>query len=199
MKKHVFGLVLISGLMLLAGCGTLPSIYTGSSGSAGNSGTAVNSGSSSSTKVEAHVQEAFNLTNAFRTGNEAYYWNEDNRTKTNLVGKLGKLTLDADLCRAAQIRANEIVKKFDHTRPDGRRCFTVLSDISISYRGCGENIAAGSAGGEATFRQWKEDNENYSGQGHRRNMLGDFTKIGIARAYDANSTYRYYWVMILTK
>lgn len=46
---------------------------------------------------------------------------------------------------------------------------------------------------------WKEDGQNYSGQGHRRNMLGDYTKIGIAYTYDENSTYKYYWTMILVK
>lgn len=61
------------------------------------------------------VLECFNLTNAFRTGSEAYYLNEDNSTTTSLVGKLSELTLDEDLCRAAQIRANEIVKSFSHT------------------------------------------------------------------------------------
>ena len=145
------------------------------------------------------VLECFNLTNAFRTGSEAYYLNEDNSTTTSLVGKLSELTLDEDLCRAAQIRANEIVKSFSHTRPNGEKCFTVLSDLSISYSAAGENIAAGSSTGSGTFTQWKEDNENYSGQGHRRNMLGkDFTKIGIAYSYDASSTYKYYWAMILS-
>ena len=44
----------------------------------------------------------------------------------------------------------------------------------------------------------KEDNKPYNEQGHRRNMLGkNFTRIGIAYAYSANSTYKYYWVMIL--
>lgn len=133
------------------------------------------------------VLECFNLTNAFRTGSEAYYLNEDNSTTTSLVGKLSELTLDEDLCRAAQIRAN------------GEKCFTVLSDLSISYSAAGENIAAGSSTGSGTFTQWKEDDENYSGQGHRRNMLGkDFTKIGIAYSYDASSTYKYYWAMILS-
>ena len=44
----------------------------------------------------------------------------------------------------------------------------------------------------------KEDNKPYNEQGHRRNMLGkNFTRIGIAYAYSANSTYKYYWIMIL--
>lgn len=146
------------------------------------------------------VIECFNLTNEFRTGSEAFYLNEDNATTTSLVGKLGTLELDAELCRAAQIRANEIVKSFSHTRPNGKSCFTVLSDLSISYSAAGENIAAGSSTGRGTFTQWKEDDENYAGQGHRRNMLGqNFTKIGIAYAYAEGSRYRYYWAMILAK
>ena len=146
------------------------------------------------------VIECFNLTNEFRTGSEAFYLNEDNATTTSLVGKLSALTLDEELCRAAQIRANEIVKSFSHTRPNGKSCFTVLSDLSIPYSAAGENIAAGSSTGSGTFTQWKEDDENYAGQGHRRNMLGqNFTKIGIAYAYAEGSRYRYYWAMILAK
>ena len=150
--------------------------------------------------IDDKVQKVFELTNKFRTGNEAFYLNQDNTTTTSLVGKLGTLTLDEDLCKAAQIRANEIVNKFSHTRPNGKDCFTVLDDLSITCFAKGENIAAGSSTGEGTFNQWKEDNKDYNGQGHRRNMLGsNFTKIGIAYTYDANSTYKYYWCMILTK
>ncbi|MBB5226123.1 CAP domain-containing protein [Treponema ruminis] len=150
--------------------------------------------------IDEEVKNVFNLTNSFRTGNEAFYLNEDNTTKTNLVGQLGTLTLDEGLCKAAQIRANEIVSKFSHTRPNETSCFTVLNELSISYSAVGENIAAGNKSGERTFLQWKEDNKKYSGQGHRRNMLGkNFTRIGIAYAYDANSTYKYYWAMILAK
>lgn len=149
-------------------------------------------------EIDDEVQSCFELTNSFRTGSEAWYWNKDNSTKTTCSG-LKALTLDEDLCKAAKIRANEIVSNFSHTRPNGSSCFTVLSDLSISYMGVGENIAAGKNTGSDTFTQWKEENENYDGQGHRRNMLGDFTKIGIAYTYDADSKYKYYWVMILSK
>ena len=145
------------------------------------------------------VQKCFLLTNWFRTSKEAFYLNSDNKTKTNLVGQLSELTLDEKLCEAAQIRANEIVRSFSHTRPNGKDCFTVLKDLSISYGTAGENIAAGNQSGEGTFLQWKEDDKNYDGQGHRRNMLGSkYKRIGIAYTYAANSTYKYYWVMILT-
>ena len=149
--------------------------------------------------IDPEIKACFDLVNEFRTGKEAYYWNKNNITKTKLVGKLGKLTLDEELCRAAQIRANELVKKFDHTRPNGSSCFTVLKECSISYSCCAENIAAGNKSGAQTFIQWKEDKEKYKGQGHRRNMLGNYTKIGIAYVYDPNSKYKYYWEMILAK
>ena len=178
----------------------------GNTGSSSGSSTGNSSGTSSSsgtqttnTGVDSEVRSCFNLVNEFRTGNEAYYWNSDNRTKTNLVGKLGKLTLDEGLCRAAQIRANEIATSFSHTRPNGTSCFTVFEECSLSYQKKGENIAAGSREGSRTFIQWKEDDEDYMGQGHRRNMLGDFTKIGIAYVHKPSSTYKYYWVMVLAK
>lgn len=150
--------------------------------------------------IDDEIQICFDMINEFRTGNYAWYWNVDDTTKTNLVGQLGKLTLDEELCKAAQIRANEIITSFSHTRPDGRDCGTVLGDLSITWTARGENIAAGNQTGKDTFLQWKEDNYKYAGQGHRRNMLNsNFTKIGIAYTYDPNSKYKYYWAMILTR
>lgn len=146
------------------------------------------------------VMTVFSLTNSFRTGNEAVYVNQDNSINTTLLGQLGTLTLDEGLCRAAAVRAKEIVGKFSHTRPNGSGCSTVLNELGLSLSFSGENIAAGNKSGERTFLQWKEDDENYDGQGHRRNMLNqNSTKIGIAYAYDASSTYKYYWVMILAR
>lgn len=187
MKKILFTSLCVLSLILFFGC---------TPNTAGNS----DDGQTVTFTVDEQIQACFDLTNDFRTGSEAWYWNEDNSTKTSLVGKLGTLTLDEDLCKAAQVRANEIVQSFSHTRPNGKDCFSVLRDLNISYSAVGENIAAGNKTGSATFLQWKEDNEQYSGQGHRRNMLSsNFTKIGLAYTYDANSTYKYYWVMILAK
>ena len=186
-KQSIFSLVLIFALVF-AGCKN-----PAGGGTVDNSTVVPN--------IDDEVRSCFNLVNQFRTGNEAWYWNRDNTTKTNLVGTLGRLTLDEDLCRAAQIRANEIVTCWGHTRPNGTSCETVLTELSIPYSSRAENIAAGtgSSTGAVAFNQWKEDDKNHDGQGHRRNMLGDFTKIGIAHTYNANSQYRYYWAMILTK
>ena len=67
---------------------------------------------------------------------------------------------------------------FSHTRPDGTDCFTAFPDGLISK---GENIAMGYATYADATDGWKETDDPYSGQGHRRNMLdADFNYVGIA-------------------
>lgn len=199
MKGYVFKFItIITFIAVMVSCGDLPT--TNEKATEGGGISTGNSADNSSTIIDdEEIQTVFRMINEFRTGKEAYYLNSDNSTMTNLVGRLDELTLDEDLCKAAQIRADEIVGKFSHTRPNGKNCFTVLDDLSISRLSAGENIAAGNKSGEKTFLQWKEDNKDYNGQGHRRNMLGaNYKRIGLAYAYDPNSIYKYYWVMILT-
>ena len=199
-KQVLFILLITATLLCLTSCRQGENEITGEQPTTNTGKTNVSPSDATVDINDAEIQSVFTLTNSFRTGNEAFYLNEDNTTTTNLVGQLSALTLDEQLCKAAAIRAKEIVGNFSHTRPNGSSCFTVLQDISYSYAAVGENIAAGNQSGSATFNQWKEDDENYSGQGHRRNMLSpDFTKIGIAYTFDANSTYKYYWTMILAR
>lgn len=141
--------------------------------------------------IDDEITTCFNLVNEFRTSGTADYATESGGTEE--VGKLNALTLDENLCKAAAIRAKEIVKRFSHTRPNGKSCFTVFDDLGIKAGYKAENIAMGNTSGEKTFLQWKEDGKPYSGQGHRRNMLSSSaTKIGIA--HDSSGRY---WVMIL--
>ena len=56
--------------------------------------------------------------NSFRTGNEAWYWNSDNKTKTKCKN-LGKLKYDYNLEQIAMQRAAEIAFQFSHERTDG--------------------------------------------------------------------------------
>lgn len=56
---------------------------------------------------------------------------------------LRALEPDPRLCTAAQIRADEITELFEHTRPDGSGCFTVLDSLGILRGTAGENIARG--------------------------------------------------------
>lgn len=54
------------------------------------------------------------------------------------------------------------------------------------------SFRTGSLSASTVFNLWKEDNDDYSGQGHRRNMLSsNFTSIGIAHVYYNGC---HYWV-----
>ena len=116
--------------------------------------------------------------NSFRKGSEAWYWNADNSTKT-VCSNLNDLTYDYELEKVAILRAKEIAFYFDHYRPTGYKYLTAFPD---GYSAYGENIMCGTRlSMEDGFLIWKEDDKNYSGQGHRRNMLSSsFNAIGIA-------------------
>lgn len=102
---------------------------------------------------------------------------------------LSELELDADLCAAAQARAQEIAQSFSHTRPDGSSCFTVLEEFGISYRAAGENIAMGQRTPEEVMDGWMNSS------GHRANILnGTFTSIGVG--YYVDGAGAAHWVQI---
>lgn len=143
---------------------------------------------------QTEAREMLQLVNELRTGTDAWYWNSDDATKT-VCSNLGELTYDYQLEAAAMQRAAEIAIYYSHTRPNGERCFTVYDDLGYAISVAGENIAAGYRTGEAVFEGWKEENENYAGQGHRRNMLNaNFTAIGIGHVYYNGY---HYWVQQL--
>ena len=117
------------------------------------------------------------LINEFRTGDNAWYWNRNNRTTTVETGLSG-LVYDYQLEEIAKIRAEEIVQSFSHIRPDGRKWDSAFPAGNY-YKG--ENLACGYESAADAFEGFREENENYDGQGHRRNMLSQhFTCIGIA-------------------
>lgn len=102
---------------------------------------------------------------------------------------LSELELDADLCAAAQARAQEIAQSFSHTRPDGSSCFTILEEFGISYRAAGENIAMGQRTPEEVMDGW------INSSGHRANILnGTFTSIGVG--YYVDGAGAAHWVQI---
>lgn len=94
------------------------------------------------------------------------------------------LQMDADLLSAAMLRTAETVVVFDHTRPNGERCFTASSKMS------GENIAMGSGGLSSTPAQVMEQWMNSSG--HKANILNTgFKSIGVGCIVTSSGTY---WV-----
>ena len=100
------------------------------------------------------------------------------------------LTLNDALCGVAQLRAEEIVQSFSHTRPNGSSCFTAIQEAGISYHALGENIAAGQRGPAAVMDSWMNS------EGHRANILsGNFSSIGIGYV-SSGSGYGHYWVQM---
>lgn len=109
----------------------------------------------------------------------------EERKKNGLPG----LVLDQKLCSAADQRAKEIASLFSHTRPDGTSCFTVLKEYGISYRACGENIAAGYATAQEVVNGWMNS------PGHRANILSDkFGALGVGCVVADKP----YWVQLFT-
>ena len=133
------------------------------------------------TYSQTDARDMLTMINDFRASDDAWYWNQDNSAKTDVSGKLQDFIYDYNLEQVAMQRAAEIVVAFSHTRPDGSSWFTAFDEFVGTYYSASENIAIGYASAQDAFEGWREDNEDYSGQGHRRNMLSqDMTSIGIA-------------------
>ena len=106
--------------------------------------------------VEERVSEVIRLTNIER-----------------VKAGLSPLQHHAGLQRAAMVRAEEITRKFSHTRPDGTDSSTALYENGVSCS-CGENIAAGQRTPEAVVRAWMNS------PGHKAAILDpDATHIGV--------------------
>lgn len=122
------------------------------------------------------------LINALRTGPDAWYWNEDNETKT-VCTDLQPLAIDATLEQMAMQRAAEQVVYYSHTRPDGRNCWSIYNDYKVNWQAVAENIAVGQRTYTDAYTAWEEADKAYAKQGHRRNLLNsNYNAIGIGGA-----------------
>ena len=98
---------------------------------------------------------------------------------------LSPLKYSDRLSEPALVRAKEIQSSFSHTRPNGSKCFTAITEAGITYRTAGENIAYGQRNPEEVMNAWMNSS------GHRANILGaNYEYIGIGVTYQ-NGTY--YW------
>ncbi len=155
-------------------------------------------GTKSYTYKQTEGRRILDLVNNFRTSGNAWVWNSDGTKTTNI--KVDALEYDYALEQIAMQRAAEISVLFAHQRPSGQSWYTAVYVYDgVTYRTNGENILYGSgpygANAESSFDMWKEENEGYSGQGHRRNMLGSsYTGMGIG--YASVNGYNF-WVMEL--
>ncbi|MEE0569720.1 MAG: Ig-like domain-containing protein [Acutalibacteraceae bacterium] len=75
--------------------------------------------------------------------------------------------------KAAMIRAKECHKYFSHIRPNGKDCFTALSEAGVKQNYAGENIAVGFSSPKSVMEVWMQS------IGHRSNILNPvFTDFG---------------------
>ena len=155
----------------------------------------LSAGLADSTKVQVEVEldyrydmagSMLDMINDFRTGSEAWAWNSDDSEKV-YYEDLEELEYDYGLERVAMQRAAECAVHYDHTRPDGTSCWGAYP----SNGAMGENIAAGYRSTESAFVGWREDDDPYIRQGHRRNMLNQyFGYVGVGCVYADGI---YYW------
>ena len=109
------------------------------------------------------------------------------RTKAGL----NAVTLDKSIASAALVRAKEIETSFSHTRPNGSKFSTALTEQGVTFKGAGENIAWGQKSPEAVMQAWMNS------EGHRANILNkNFTKIGVG--YYQNAAGRNFWTQLFT-
>lgn len=140
---------------------------------------------------QSEARKQLDLINSVRTGGGAWYYNEYGGKYW--CGALPALKYDYQLEQLAMKRAREIVVIYSHNRPDG----TGLAELNqgVTWYGLAENIAYGYGGGidkaENVHNLFMEDGEGYSGQGHRRNILGGYTSFGAACVEYGGS---YFWV-----
>ncbi len=120
-------------------------------------------------------------TTATNEGNQVFQLVNQRRIENGLT----ELTYRNDIQDAANIRANEIISTFSHTRPDGSSCFT---SVNVNYYAIGENIASGQKSAAEVMNAWMNS------PGHRANILStQFTGIavGVVQYQGVN-----YWVQI---
>ena len=159
--------------------------------------------------------KAYNLINDIRKNPSAY----SSKMGVDLSGVQARsaLTWNDALAKVAQDKAEDMAKNnyFSHTDLNGYGVnyfmYEAGYDIPESWRknksdNYFENIAAGNSTAEATVKQLVYDSgADNSSAGHRASLLGisnwcsNCTDIGIGYAYNAKSTYKYYWSIIIAK
>lgn len=101
---------------------------------------------------------------------------------------LKPLTISNKLFSAANVRANELTRKFSHTRPDGSEYITAVESSGYDWSFVAENIAAGQINPSDVMKSWMNSD------GHRRNILNpNYKEIGVGFV---NYKGTIYWVQL---
>lgn len=109
---------------------------------------------------------------------------------------VGPLEMSSALRTAARRHAEDMAKNdylAHESRGDGRTVADRVTALGYEWDAVGENIAGGSPTAEGAIQQWLG-----SPDGHCELMMSsDYQDVGLGYAYDANSEYQHYWVMVL--
>jgi uncharacterized protein YkwD len=113
---------------------------------------------------------------------------------------VGPLQVSVDLEKSSQWMSTDMAAKnyFSHTDSLGRDPVTRMQAFGYLHNPEGENLAAGYSDALNTFNLFANacdpDATGKCTYAHRQNMLySGYVAIGIARAYNAASTYGWYW------
>jgi uncharacterized protein YkwD len=74
-----------------------------------------------------------------------------------------------------------------HNGTDGSTMSQRITDAKYDWSAVGENVAAGQEDVEAVMDAWMHSPE------HRENIMGDYTMLGVAYAYNDATEYKHYW------
>ncbi|MDR1674374.1 MAG: CAP domain-containing protein [Oscillospiraceae bacterium] len=99
------------------------------------------------------------------------------------------LEYDSDLARAAGIRADELTRLWDGSRPDGSSWSTVLE--KIPYRDSWQVRSSGAGSASETADRL------LSGSNRDTLLAANLTHLGVGYAYSADSEYGHYWALLL--
>lgn len=102
---------------------------------------------------------------------------------------LAALKWDNNASIAAQLHSQDMANNdyFAHDSQDGTKFYNRLVNQGVDYITCAENIASGYPLGFLNYNAW------INSAGHRRNILGNYTYLGVGGGYNQNSTYKCYF------
>ena len=107
---------------------------------------------------------------------------------------LSALTLDPRLTQAAKAHSRDLAKagKISHFGSDGSNPWDRVKRTGYGAKLAAENIGTGQKSVEEVIEGWK------GSEAHNRNLLlPDAESIGIALVYDAKSSFKTFWTLVV--
>jgi len=98
--------------------------------------------------------------------------------------------MQSQLGQAAELHSQDLADHniTGHTGSDGSGPQQRIERAGYDWSWWGENVFWGSSSAQVAFDWWRNSS------GHNANMLHpQFTEIGVGRAFNASSTYDWYW------